>query len=139
MSTFALMQTETDDEGVATMDGIIAVSAPIGEDGYHVWPDDAVIEAEAARMLKWDVARMIDSEVGDKIHERTFRFVRFYEWTVKIRVAALWVADGFDLDSERAHDMVRGDLGHATSVEVETEIVKAPDPKSIRIEQGEAA
>lgn len=61
---------------------------------------------------------------------------KFYEWTVKIRVSAVWVADGFDLDADRLHAMVSSDLGYATSREIECEIVTAPDQKEIRREQG---
>ena len=61
---------------------------------------------------------------------------KFYEWTVKIRVSAVWVADGFDLDADRLHDMVSSDLGYASTDEIECEIVEAPDQREIRKEQG---
>lgn len=61
---------------------------------------------------------------------------RFYEWTVKIRVAATWVADGFDLDADRLYDMVANDLSYARGHEIETEIVASPPAADIRYEQG---
>lgn len=60
----------------------------------------------------------------------------FYEWTVKIRVNAVWVADGFDLTDERVHDMVSHDLQYAHSYEIETEVVKAPDADEVAREMG---
>ena len=60
-----------------------------------------------------------------------------YEWTVKIRVAATLVADGFDLDADRLHAMVRRDLQYA--YEIEAEIVSAPPADEIAKEQGYAS
>lgn len=61
---------------------------------------------------------------------------KFYEWTVKIRVSANWVADGFDLDADRVHDMVARDLTHAYGSEIQCEIVTAPSADDIAREQG---
>lgn len=60
----------------------------------------------------------------------------FYEWTIKIRVAPCWVADGFDLTADRAHTMVWRDLGYAHGSEIEAEIVAAPDPDRVAREMG---
>lgn len=61
---------------------------------------------------------------------------KFYEWTVKIRVNAVWVADGFDLTADRLHRMVNHDLDYARMDEIETEIVVAPDEEEVAQEQG---
>lgn len=60
-----------------------------------------------------------------------------YTWTVELTVAAAWVADGFDLDSDRALRMLASELGYANmTTELSARIVSAPDPKLIRLEQG---
>ncbi len=59
-----------------------------------------------------------------------------YEWTVKIKVSPVWVADGFDLDKDRLLEMIAHDLDHAHSFEFDGEILSAPDPKQIQAEQG---
>lgn len=63
---------------------------------------------------------------------------KFYKWTVEFEVAASWVADGFDLTDERAHDMISGDLTYAYGHELRAKVIKAPAPPSIRKEQGHA-
>lgn len=60
----------------------------------------------------------------------------FYEWTVKFRVSATWIADGFDLDDERALRMLQGDLAYAYGRELDAKVIKAPDPQHIAWEQG---
>ncbi len=59
-----------------------------------------------------------------------------YRWTVEIEVDPIWVADGFDLDEEDLNDMLRQRLGYAHSDEYSGRVLKAPDPKQIRAEQG---
>lgn len=61
---------------------------------------------------------------------------RFYEWTVKVRVNAVWVADGFNLDADRMHDIMSHDLDYAHYHEIETEIVAAPDADEVAREMG---
>lgn len=61
---------------------------------------------------------------------------KFYEWTIKIRVAANWVADGFDLDAERAHGLIYNHLNFAKGSEIQTEIVEAPSFVELMKEQG---
>ena len=60
-----------------------------------------------------------------------------YEWTVKIAVDPVWVADGFNLTEERLHEMVLSDLSYARHSEVKVKIIAAPDPARIAKEQGE--
>ena len=64
---------------------------------------------------------------------------KFYEWTVKIRVTAEWVADGFDLKDgdDVANMLLSGRLSHCRSDEVIGAIVEAPDRDAILHEQGE--
>lgn len=62
---------------------------------------------------------------------------KFYKWTVEFEVAACWVADGFDLTDDRALDMLSKDLGFANiDAELRARVVKAPDAKAVREEQG---
>lgn len=59
-----------------------------------------------------------------------------YEWVVKIRVAPNLVADGFDLDREVMHNMLMRALPFAYGQELGAEIIEAPNPDDIAIEQG---
>ncbi len=61
---------------------------------------------------------------------------KFYECTVKIRVSALWVADGFDLTTERANRMLAKELGWANGSEFEAEVVSAPNADEVAVEMG---
>ncbi len=61
---------------------------------------------------------------------------KFYKLTVEIEIDPTWVADGFDLTEERLQDMVKSDLGFAYDEEIRCKILKAPDAKSIAVEQG---
>ena len=59
-----------------------------------------------------------------------------YIWTVEIHIDPTWVADGFDLDNNRLEAMLMRELSSATGAEVGGYVLKAPDPKQIRAEQG---
>lgn len=59
-----------------------------------------------------------------------------YKWTIEVEVAAAWVADGFDLTAERAHDIFTRALPYAYGHEVACRVVAAPDAREIRREQG---
>lgn len=59
-----------------------------------------------------------------------------YVWTVTIEVHPMWVADGFDLDDDRLEEMMMRELSSATGSEVGGKVLKAPDSKQIRAEQG---
>ena len=61
---------------------------------------------------------------------------KFYKWTVEVQVAASWVADGFNLTNERAHDMLAYDLCGARNTEIKATVIKAPCAKAIAKEQG---
>lgn len=61
---------------------------------------------------------------------------KFYWWTVRLGVNATWVADGFDLDDDRAHDMLCHHLPHAMGTELCAEVLHAPNPAEVAGEQG---
>lgn len=61
----------------------------------------------------------------------------FFYWTVRFGVHKVWIADGFELDDDRALDMLSGDLGYAhIGSELEAKVLGAPDQLAIRVEQG---
>lgn len=62
--------------------------------------------------------------------------MKFFKWTVEIEVAEVWVADGFDLDDDRAQGMLERELGWAYSHELRSTVLSAPDPAEIRKAQG---
>lgn len=59
-----------------------------------------------------------------------------FKWTVEIIVDPTWVADGFELTEDRAHDMLAHDLQFAHNREIGVRIVKSPSDKRIAKEQG---
>ena len=61
-----------------------------------------------------------------------------FKWTVEFEVDETWVADGFNLTTERAQRMIAKELGWARSSEIGARTVEAPDPKDIRKAQGYA-
>ncbi len=117
------------------VDGIVSVVVRC----TSPWPSTEEIEIAATAALGWQgsIARMLDgSDMDESKSVRTLRFERYYEWTVKMRVAATWVADGFNLDKERAEEMLKQDLRSAYGHEMEAEIVQAPPLDDIAREQG---
>ncbi len=58
------------------------------------------------------------------------------KWTIEIEVDDTWVADGFDMDDERAHIMLHEHLPWARDHELEARVTKAPNPNVIRKLQG---
>jgi len=61
---------------------------------------------------------------------------KFYWWTVRFGVSAIWVADGFDLDDDRAHNMLAHHVNYASGHELMAEVLHAPDPREVAGEQG---
>lgn len=54
------------------------------------------------------------------------------KWIVKFEVDECWVADGFDLDNDRALDMLSCDLQYANiGTELRAKVIKAPSKKVI--------
>lgn len=62
--------------------------------------------------------------------------MKFYKWVVEFQVADTWVADGFDLTDERAHDMLASDLSYAYGHELKAKVIRAPSAAAIAKEQG---
>lgn len=61
-----------------------------------------------------------------------------YTWTVQITIDPVWVADGFNITNERAHDIIAHALPHANGHEFSAKVLSAPDPMQIKCEQGTA-
>ena len=59
-----------------------------------------------------------------------------FSWTVKFTVDPVWVADGFDLDNERALEMLAAALPYAQGSELRAQVIAAPPAHAIRKEQG---
>ena len=59
-----------------------------------------------------------------------------FKWIVEIEVDVLWVADGFNLDNDRASEMVRKELPYAYTSEVTAKVLKAPHVADIMKVQG---
>lgn len=62
--------------------------------------------------------------------------MRKFKWTVEFEVDEIWVADGFDLDDERALSMLNNDLRFASTQELGAKVIKSPDSSEIRKAQG---
>lgn len=58
------------------------------------------------------------------------------EWTVKIRVADVWVADGYEATAERVKDALITQHGYCYDHEIEVELVSAPAPADVHKLQG---
>lgn len=61
---------------------------------------------------------------------------KFFKWTLEIEVDESWVADGFDLDDERAHSMLAKELQYAYNDELRAKVLTSPPPDEIRLAQG---
>ncbi len=62
--------------------------------------------------------------------------MKFYKWIISIEVASIWVADGFDLDDERAQSILAHHLSYAHGTEIRARVLDAPPPEDIAQEQG---
>jgi len=62
--------------------------------------------------------------------------MKMYEWTVKIRVAENWIADGFDLTDDRGQSMLEKALPYAFESEIACEVIATPDADEIARAQG---
>lgn len=58
------------------------------------------------------------------------------KFSVEFEVDETWIADGFDLDDDRAMDMLRKTLGWAREDELGARVISAPDPELIKWFQG---
>ncbi len=59
-----------------------------------------------------------------------------FKWTVEFEVDETWVADGFDMTSERAHLMIQKDLAYAYPSETSAKVILCPFPNEILAAQG---
>ena len=59
-----------------------------------------------------------------------------FKWTVEFEVDETWVADGFELDDDRAKEMLQTDLAWAYPYEISAKVIKSPDQATIRKAQG---
>lgn len=62
--------------------------------------------------------------------------MKTFKWVVEFEVTENWVEDGFDIDQERATDIIGNALPHAYGSEYKATVLKAPDAKLIRKTQG---
>lgn len=61
---------------------------------------------------------------------------KWFKWTVEFLVDSSWVADGFDLDSDRAREMLANNLGGALDGEIKATVICRPLRTDIRKAQG---
>lgn len=61
---------------------------------------------------------------------------RKFKWVVELEVDESWVADGFDLDDERAHAMLCREIPYAYSWELKAKVLKTPSREAILRKQG---
>ena len=79
----------------------------------------------------------IDEEPVQATCERCInKYADRFTWTVKFTVHPTWVRDGFDLDNDRALQMLSHDLSYAHSDELEAEVIEAPDADEVAMEMG---
>lgn len=62
--------------------------------------------------------------------------MKWFKWTVEVSVEQSWIADGFDLDNERAKAMLAKTLPYANNAELRAKVITKPDRKLIRKAQG---
>lgn len=60
----------------------------------------------------------------------------FLKWTIEIAVHDSWVADGFDMDDERAKEMLNSNLPYAYGHELKAKVIKRPLKSVIKKLQG---
>lgn len=77
------------------------------------------------------------SHLGNWHMEACSLFQQEYVWTVKIRIAPQWVADGIDLgDPRQLGRLLERAYPHLTSHEAIATLVSEPDPETVAREQG---
>ena len=62
--------------------------------------------------------------------------MKTFKWVVEFEVAESWVEDGFNIDQNRATDMIANALPYAYGSEFQAKVIKAPTVKSIKTVQG---
>lgn len=62
--------------------------------------------------------------------------MKAFKWVVEFEVTQNWVEDGFEIDANRAIDMLANALPFAYGNELNAKVIKAPDSKLIKKVQG---
>ena len=62
--------------------------------------------------------------------------MKTFKWVVEFEVTENWVEDGFNIDQDRANDIIANALPFANGAEFKATVLKAPDAKLIRKIQG---
>lgn len=62
--------------------------------------------------------------------------MKTFKWTIEFTVTENWVADGFNLDKERAEEMLEAALPFSLPHERKARVVCAPCQKEIATTQG---
>jgi len=62
--------------------------------------------------------------------------MKTFKWVVEFEVTENWVADGFNIDKDRALDMLEEALPHAYGYELAAKVIKSPEAKLIKKVQG---
>ena len=60
-----------------------------------------------------------------------------FAWIVRFEVSGTWVADGFNIDHDRANDMLASQLGWANGSELNARVLAAPPRDAIAVMQGD--
>lgn len=59
-----------------------------------------------------------------------------FKWTVEFTIDEIWVADGFDLTSIRAKEMLAKEIAYALDHEISAKTIFSPSAKAIATAQG---
>ena len=62
--------------------------------------------------------------------------MKTFKWVVEFEVTQNWVEDGFEIDSDRAKDMLANALPFAYGSELKAKVIESPDSKLIKKVQG---
>lgn len=62
--------------------------------------------------------------------------MKTFKWIVEFEVTETWVEDGFNIDKDRAQDMLANALPYAYGYELKANVIKAPNSKLIKKTQG---
>ena len=62
--------------------------------------------------------------------------MKTFKWVVEFEVTETWVKDGFNIDQDRATDMIATALPYATGMEFKATVKKSPTESAIKKAQG---
>lgn len=63
--------------------------------------------------------------------------MKTFKWIVEFEVSENWVADGFNLNDEQAHQMLCEELPYAYGSELKARVISAPSQESLMEAQGD--